>query len=288
MPLSLKVFLTSLAVFDDLGAIIVIAIFYSGSLHGAALGYAGITLVALILLNRVGVKKLWPYLVLGIMLWFFVEESGIHATISGVLLALAVPLRAKIDSKRFYNMCHCELSTFDQTEISHENMTLTPQQQDSLEAIESAYEAVQNPLVRLEHRLHPISAFFIMPLFAFANAGVQVSGISAPFFIPVSLGILLGLVLGKPLGIAGATYIASRLGWVQKPQILRWHHIIGASILGGVGFTMSIFVTQLAFEETGAIAVSKVFIVACSLFMGIVGLLCLVRAEKTTPRDDAS
>ena len=207
VPLSLKVFLTSLAVFDDLGAIIVIAVFYTGSLHLAALGYAAIALGALIALNRFGVKKLWPYLILGVALWLCVEESGIHATIAGVLLALTIPVRARIDSKKFLKICHSELTTFDETEINRKDMVLTSEQQDSLEALEDAYEAVQNPLVRLEHFLHPISAFFIMPLFALANAGVQISGVGSSFFSPVSLGVLAGLVLGKPLGIAGATIV---------------------------------------------------------------------------------
>jgi NhaA family Na+:H+ antiporter len=127
-----------------------------------------------------------------------------------------------------------------------------------------------------------------MPLFALANAGVQVSGISFPLIEPMSLGILLGLVLGKPLGIVGATYIAERLGWVHKPDSLGWKHIIGAGILGGVGFTMSIFITQLAFEDAAMIDLAKLFIVACSLFMGIAGVLYLWRVSNKNQYSDVS
>jgi len=277
VPLSLKIFITSLAVVDDLGAVILIAIFYTSSLNMIVLGYAAIVLAALILLNRLGIKKLMPYLLLGVVLWFLIGASGIHATIAGILLAITIPVRSRIDAQQFLNICHCRLTDFKDEEAERKNILLTQEQQDSLEDIEDAYEAVQNPLMRLEHRLHPFSAFFIMPLFALANAGVQISGISFPLIEPVSLGILLGLVLGKPLGIIGATYLAHRLGWAQKPSSLTWKHIIGAGILGGVGFTMSIFITHLAFEDANTIALVKLFIVTCSLFMGIAGMLYLWR-----------
>jgi NhaA family Na+:H+ antiporter len=275
VPLTLKIFLTSLAVFDDLAAVILIALFYTSSIDLPSLGYAAATLVALVLLNRLGVKKLVPYLLLGILLWFWIEASGIHATIAGILLALTIPVGSRISGERFLDISRYELDAFGKHETNRKNILLTPEQQDSLEAIEDAYEAVQNPLVRLEHRLHPISAFFIIPLFAFANAGVQIAGGAFQLLSPVSLGIVLGLTLGKPLGIIGITYLTERLGWVQKPSSLSWKHIIGAGILGGVGFTMSIFITQLAFEDAAIIASAKLFIVACSLGMGIIGVLYL-------------
>ncbi len=275
VPLTLKIFLTSLAVFDDLAAVILIALFYTSSIDLPSLGYAAATLAALVLLNRLGIKKLVPYLLLGVLLWFWVEASGIHATIAGILLALTIPVRSRISSERFLDISRYELDAFDKHETNRKSMLLTPEQQDSLEAISDAYEAVQNPLVRLEHLLHPIRAFFIIPLFAFANAGVQMAGGGFQLLTPVSLGILLGLTLGKPLGIIGFTYLTERLGWVQKPSSLSWKHIIGAGILGGVGFTMSIFITQLAFEDAAIIASAKLIIVACSLAMGIIGVLYL-------------
>ena len=275
IPLTLKIFLTSLAVFDDLAAVILVALFYTSSVDLPSLGYAAATLAALVLLNRLDVKKLVPYLLLGALLWFWVEASGIHATIAGILLALTIPVGSKISGEKFLDISRYELDAFGKHETNRKNILLTPGQQDSLEAIEDAYEAVQNPLVRLEHRLHPISAFFIIPLFAFANAGVQLAGGSFQLINPVSLGILLGLTLGKPLGIIGFTYLAERLGWVQKPSSLAWKHIIGAGILGGIGFTMSIFITQLALDDAAVITSAKFFIVVCSVVMGIIGVLYL-------------
>lgn len=277
VPLALKVFLVSLAVFDDLGAIILVAVFYTGSLDWVALGYAAITLLALTLMGAFRIKRLSLYLILGIVLWFWVEQSGIHATLAGVMLALTIPLRSRISSEKFLNISRRELATFSEDEIHRKSILLTSEQQDSVETMVEAYEAVQSPLVRLEHHLHPITAYFVMPLFAFANAGVRISDLSLAMFSSVSLGILLGLLVGKPLGIAGATYVADRLGWARKPSRLSWKHIIGAAILGGVGFTMSIFITDLAFADAQVIAMSKLIIVGTSLAMGIVGTVYLLR-----------
>ncbi|MBM3132769.1 MAG: Na+/H+ antiporter NhaA [Chloroflexi bacterium] len=279
VPLSLKIFLTSLAVFDDLGAIVVIAIFYNASIDWAALGYAAIILATLVMVNRLGVKALWSYLVLGIVLWFWVRESGIHATIAGVLLAMTVPVRARLNSDRFLHICRHELKSFEKAGFSSETMLLNPKQQDSLEMLKHAYDAVQNPLVRLERALHPISAFLVMPLFALANAGVEISGIGDSPVNPVTLGIVAGLAFGKPLGIFGATYLADRLGWAQKPEGLPWRIILGGALLGGVGFTMSIFVTQLGLEAD-AIGAAKLFILASSLVMGTIGTVYLLRTVR--------
>lgn len=280
VPLSLKIFITSIAVVDDLVAIAVIAIFYTGSIDFASLGYAAIVIAALVVMNRTGIKKLLPYLMLGIVLWFFVQASGIHATIAGVALALTIPVRSRISGSQFLNVCSVELADFKQEEDNSESILLTSRQQDALEEVQDAYDAVQNPLVRLEHQLHPFSAFIVMPIFALANAGVQISGVEFSILQPVTLGIIVGLVFGKPLGIIGFTYLASRFGWVKKPDTLSWKHIIGAGLLCGVGFTMSIFITNLAFEDAAMISLAKLAIVACSLLMGIIGVLYLRRACK--------
>lgn len=279
IPLSLKVFLASLAVFDDLGAIVVIAAFYNASMDVAALGYAAAILGALIFLNRAGVKALWPYLLLGIGLWFWVKESGIHATIAGGLLAMTVPVRARLDSERFVRICRRELEAFEKCGYSGETMLLTPGQQDSLEMIEKAYLAVQNPLVRLERGLHPLSAYVVMPLFALANAGVALSGIGGSLVGPVTIGVLVGLAVGKPLGIFGATYLADRLGLARKPEGLPWRVIFGGALLGGVGFTMSIFVAHLGLAS-GTVGPAKLFILMGSLLMGVMGSLYLLRVAR--------
>lgn len=282
IPLSLKVFLTSLAVVDDLGAVLMIAVFYSNSVDWASLGWALAILSGLVALNITGIRKLVPYLLLGAGLWFFIERSGIHATVAGVLLAMTIPVRSRISSIRFLEICSYELNAFSEEELKRQNMLLTPTQQDSLETLSEAYEAVQNPLVRLEHVLHPISAFFIMPLFALANAGVQITGITQPVLNPVTLGIILGLALGKPLGIFGFAYLAERLGWAQRPANLPWRLVLGAGILGGVGFTMSIFISHLVFSDPALMAIAKLVIVTCSFTLGVIGVGYLFLASRKT------
>jgi len=276
-PLSLKIFLVSLAVIDDLGAILVIAIFYGESLQFAFIGYAAIVLLALFLLNHLGIRKLWPYLILGVALWIFVHQSGIHATIAGVLLAMTIPVRSKISSKQFVQICKYEIDIFTKKDKDREGILLNDEQVDSVEMLASSYEAVRNPLARLEKAWHPISSFIIMPIFALANAGIHISGLSSPLITPVTLGIVFGLMLGKPIGITSATYIAHRLGWAKKPNAISWKHVFGAGILGGVGFTMSIFITQLSFEDPTSISIAKLFILCSSLIMGIAGVLYLLR-----------
>ncbi len=284
VPLALKVFIVTLAVVDDLGAVILIAGFYTESLNLAFIGFAALILTALMLLNRIGIKELMPYLLFGIALWFFMEGSGIHTTIAGVLLAFTIPVHSKISTKQFVKICSFAVDEVKKGESERKNILLTPEQQDSLEYMANSYDAVQSPLVRLEHRLLPFSSFIVMPVFALANAGIQISGISQPILQPVSLGILLGLVLGKPIGIIGATYLGYRLGWVKKPSSCTWKHIIGAGILGGVGFTMSMFISNLAFDNPDTLTLAKLFIVGSSLLMGFVGVIYLwiiSRSDKT-------
>ncbi len=276
-PLSLKIFLVSLAVIDDLGAILVIAVFYGEALQFAFLGYATLVMVALFALNRLGIKKLWPYLLLGIALWICIHQSGIHATIAGVLLAMTLPVRSKISSEQFVQICRYELDNFIERDKERKSILLNEEQVDAVEMLASSYEAVRNPLVRLEKAWHPISSFIVMPVFALANAGIQISGLSSQFITPVTLGIVLGLMLGKPIGITSATYIAHRLGWAKKPNAISWKHVFGAGILGGVGFTMSIFITQLSFEDPATTSMAKLFILCSSLIMGVIGVLYLMR-----------
>ncbi|MEN8615227.1 Na+/H+ antiporter NhaA [Dehalogenimonas sp. THU2] len=281
VPLALKVFLVSLAVIDDLGAILIIAVAYSSNLDWASLGLAAIVVAGLIMLNAGGVKKISPYLLLGLFLWYFVFQSGIHATIAGVVLALTIPVRQRISSKEFVDTCKLELDTFNGAEAKRKNVLLTSDQQDAVEKIGEAYEHVQNPLLRLEHTLHPISAFFIMPVFALANAGVSLGG-DIDMIQPVTMGIIAGLLIGKPLGIIGLTWLISKLGWISKPASCQWNHIIGAGLLGGVGFTMSIFITGLAFTDFKLIDSAKLAIVLTSLMAGLIGVFYLWRLPAPT------
>jgi len=204
VPVSLKLFLMTLAIIDDLGAIIVIAIFYSHELSTLSLALAGACLVALIAMNRLGVVKLGPYMVIGLILWVCVLKSGVHATLAGVTLAFCIPLRT--------------------------------------------HNAEASPSLSLEHALHPWVAFGILPLFAFANAGVSLAGVNLESFTHhVPMGIAAGLLIGKTVGVFGLTWLAVRSGIAALPQGANWGQLFGVAILCGIGFTMSLFVGSLAF-----------------------------------------
>ena len=204
VPVSLKLFLMTLAIIDDLGAIIVIAIFYSGALSTLSLALAAACIVALIAMNRLGVVKLGPYMIIGLILWVCVLKSGVHATLAGVTLAFCIPLRTK--------------------------------------------NAEPSPLLTLEHALHPWVAYGILPLFAFANAGLSLSGVTVESFTHhVPMGIAIGLLLGKTLGVFGLTWLAVKTGIAALPQGANWGQVLGVAILCGIGFTMSLIVGSLAF-----------------------------------------
>ncbi len=205
VPVSLKLFLMTLAIIDDLGAIVVIALFYSGELSSLSLMLAGASILALIVMNRLGVAKLGPYLLVGLVLWVCVLKSGVHATLAGVVLAFCIPLRIKASKA--------------------------------------------SPLLSLEHGLHPWVAYGILPLFAFANAGVSLAGVTLDNFThPVPMGIAAGLLIGKTLGVFGLTWLTIQTGLAKLPNEANWGQVLGVSILCGIGFTMSLFVGSLAFE----------------------------------------
>tara|TARA_Y100000031_G_scaffold82459_1_gene90830 strand:+ start:154 stop:1326 length:1173 start_codon:yes stop_codon:yes gene_type:complete len=238
VPISLKVFLTALAIIDDLGAIVIIAFFYSGDLSVFNLSLMLISFVGLLTLNKFGVKIFIPYLIIGILLWHFTHESGIHSTISGVLLACTIPHRKK--EKDF------------------------------------------SLLIKLEHAISPYVAFGIMPLFAFANAGVSLDGISfSSLLLPVPLGILLGLFIGKQLGVFLFSYVSIKLGFAQMPNNSNWIELYGVGILTGIGFTMSLFVGNLAFiENTQYIDGVKLGVLSGSLLSTLSGYLLILATSK--------
>ena len=238
VPISLKIFLTALAIIDDLGAILIIAFFYSGDLSITYLSLILISYILLLVLNKLGVKKFIPYLIIGALMWFFTYKSGIHATIAGVLLASTIPHRVK--NKDF------------------------------------------SLLIKLEHAISPYVAFLIMPIFAFANAGVSLMGLSLSSLLePVPLGILLGLFIGKQVGVMVSSYLAVKLGAAQMPDNSSWLSLYGVSILTGVGFTMSLFVGNLAFA--GSINYMdgvKIGVLSGSLLSTIFGYFLLLYASK--------
>ncbi|MDE5602951.1 MAG: sodium/proton antiporter NhaA [Helicobacter sp.] len=285
VSVSVKVFLVSLAVADDLGAIIVIALFYSSGLNFSWLLVAAGIILILVVLNKMGVKALTPYMILGVFLWIAVHNCGIHATIAAVALAFTIPVSPKVDTLSFMEKMKIVISHFQEAEKQKEGILLQSEQVEALHHLAQHKNAVQNPLVRLEHTLAPYSSFLIMPIFAFANAGVSI-GANIDFGIDhVFLGILCGLVLGKPIGIFAFTFLAEKLGIAARPQGVSWVEIFGAGALGGIGFTMSIFVTNLAFSGEHALVatdVAKISILIASFTAGILGSIFFLIRDKVT------
>lgn len=250
VPGSLKIFLTALAIIDDLGAVLIIAVFYTSGLSLTYLGAAFAVIALLVVLNRMRVLTLLPYIVLGVVLWVLVLKSGVHATLAGVALALTIPL--KISSGSGHDLDH-------------------------------------SPLHRLEHGLHKIVPFFVIPIFGFANAGVSLGGLSAAALVePLTLGVAAGLVAGKLVGVFGSSALAIRLGFADLPVNAGWLHMIGISLLCGIGFTMSLFIGLLAFASEVALQDAvKVGILAGSLIAALVGAAVLLAAPAASGAEEA-
>jgi NhaA family Na+:H+ antiporter len=284
-PLGLKVFLTALAIVDDILAVVVIALFYTSDVSWGALGVGAVFLVALVAANLGGVGKPLPYALLGIGLWLCFLESGVHATIAGVLLAMTVPASSFIDTEVFLKRSRGLLDRFEQAgERGGDPVLCNEERQGALHALNRANEDVEPPLQELEHALHPWVVFVIMPLFALANAGVLLGeDFTSTLLNPVSVGIVAGLLLGKQVGITLFAWLAVKSGMSEMPQGVTWLHIYGASWLGGIGFTMSLFISDLAFAEGSLLDVAKVGILTASLIAGIAGwsIIRLANAPHT-------
>ncbi len=278
VPLSLRVFLTAVAIIDDLGAILVIAIFYSTNISLLMLGLAGITLLILIILNLLHVRSPLVYLLFGIVLWFLFLKSGVHSTIAGVLLAFTIPAKARINSKHFYETTMSVLDRIKESGILSKETSVSSEIHDHTYTIEEHCEKVTSPAQRLEHKLHPYVAFFIMPVFALANAGISFSG-DTEIINSISIGIFLGLIFGKAIGVTLFTYIPVKLKISDMPASTNIGHIIGVAFLAGIGFTMSIFITSLAFKNIDFINTAKAGILAASLIAGIIGYIILKRSK---------
>jgi NhaA family Na+:H+ antiporter len=276
------VFLAALAIVDDMGAVLVIAIFYSHALAWSALVAAALIVALLIGLNAMGVRHLWPYLLAGIALWYFMHESGVHATVAGVALAFTIPTHTRINAADFSRQGRRILDRFDRTKSGDLLVITSKAQQEALFRLDNASRGVIAPILRLEHALHKFSAFVVMPLFAFANAGVRIGG---PLdHAEVTVGVILGLVVGKPLGIAAAALGAIKSGVGELPSGVGWTSLLGYACLAGIGFTMSLFIAMLAFNETGPVNAAKSGILAGSLLAGIAGAIFLRIASRF--RDD--
>ncbi|MER8728547.1 Na+/H+ antiporter NhaA [Mesorhizobium sp. M0018] len=250
VPGSLKIFLTALAIIDDLGAVLIIAVFYTSGLSLAYLGAAFAVIALLVVLNRMRVLTLLPYILLGIVLWVLVLKSGVHATLAGVALALTIPLK------------------------------ISPG---------SGHDLDHSPLHRLEHGLHKVVAFFVIPIFGFANAGVSLAGLSAAALAePLTLGVAAGLLAGKLVGVFGSSALAIRLGFADLPVNAGWLHMVGISLLCGIGFTMSLFIGLLAFASDAALQDAvKVGILAGSFIAALLGAAVLLVAPAAGEAEEA-
>lgn len=301
VPVSLKIFLTAFAIADDLGAVLVIAIFYTETLawNSLLIGLAGIA--GLALFNRAGGRALTIYTGFAIVSWLGFFHSGVHATIAGVLAAMTIPVHQRINSNKFLDFSNKLLHIFQKEGVVGEDVYPNSQQRAVLRELERACELVETPLHRLEHMLQPWVSFAIMPLFALVNAGVHIDPESLSELLhPVSLGIILGLVVGKLVGISLTTFLAVRLKLATLPSDATWPQIIGISALGGMGFTMSLFVAGLAFGQghAGAVhpvsaemealhSIAKIGILTASTIAGLLGALLLHRAGRDVSQADA-
>jgi NhaA family Na+:H+ antiporter len=272
VPISLKIFFTALAIADDLGAVLVIALFYSGEIQTVALVAAGLILAALIGLNRFGVRRPLPYALLGVGLWLAFLESGLHPTIAGVLLAITIPAHVKGQATAYAAQCTAALRGLG-PDGDHDH---DRRQQAAAQTLEVIAEQIQSPLQRLERVLNPWVAYLILPIFAFANAGVSVQGnLLEALTHPVALGIITGLVLGKPMGITLLSWLAVRLKIAELPVGVTWKQLFTASWLAGIGFTMSLFIASSAFDSAMLLGVSKVAILVASLLASVMGFALL-------------
>jgi len=278
VPTALKIFLTALAIVDDLGAVLVIALFYTEKISWIALGVAAALLVVLAVANRLGVRSLLVYGIVGAAVWVAVLKSGVHATVAGVLLAMTIPVRTRIPIEDFLArgralLDRLEANVSGQPMVSHDRLA-------SVIALEDACEKVESPLHRLEHGLHGWVSYFIMPVFALANAGVALGGGLSGLVAPAGLGVLLGLVLGKQIGVAGFSWLAVKSGVARLPGGVTWRHVYGAAWLAGIGFTMSLFIANLAFGAGELLDGSKLAILCASVVAAVGGWLVLRGAGR--------
>ena len=288
IPLALKVFLAALAIVDDLGAVLVIAVFYTEQLSWAALGIGLALLAGLAVANRMQARSPLIYTVVGVFVWLAFLKSGVHATVAGVLVAMTIPARTRIDTAEFLSRGRRILDYFDAAGEEGSSVLTNRSQQAAVQEMENACEAAQSPLQRIEYELHHWVAFGIIPLFALANAGVHLGGnLGAAFGERVTLGIILGLMIGKPIGITLFAWLAVRLRLADLPSATTWRAIRGVSLLGGIGFTMSLFIAGLAFPGVPELNEdAKIGIFVASLVAGVAGFLVL-RGFNPKPAGDA-
>ncbi len=277
IPTSLKVFFTAMAIADDVGGILVIALFYSSAMDYTSLVFAALIVVALLVLNRWRVYSPLPYALLGIGLWFALLQSGVHPTLAGVLLAATIPTRSPANLDRLVAQADTVLNRYDYEAQEH-------REQAVVHGLKTVLDRMEPPAQRLEHAFQPWTTYLILPIFALANAGVILGAdAGANLGHPVSLGIISGLVIGKPLGVSFFAWLATRLGWAEMPPEIGWKQFLSASFLAGIGFTISLFITQASFADPQLLSAAKVAILMASVLSAVLGFVLL---NLTSPSYD--
>lgn len=276
VPLTIKLFLTTLAITDDLGAVLVIAFFYTLDISVFNLAVGGGFMAILIIANYIGIRSTLFYAITGIIgLWLAFLMSGVHATIAGVLAAFTIPARAKIDEIGFVKILKKYTTLFENSPPNQTHL-ITHDQLEIIQAIKKESNNAETPLQQLEHAMLPLVAYFVVPIFALSNGGIELSGeLLNSITHPVTLGVTLGLLLGKFLGVFGFSYILVKLKLAVLPQGVNWFHISGVALLAGIGFTMSLFISELAFTDPQMILQAKLGILIASILAAILGFLIL-------------
>jgi NhaA family Na+:H+ antiporter len=285
VPKTLLTFLVALAIVDDLGGVIVIALFYTDQIVMNALGIAALFIGILIFFNRAGIRHPVPYFLIGLLLWLAMLKSGVHATLAGVITALMIPASPKYEPTMFSSLVRNLMNKFDQSYRPGESIMRNEEQRAILQTLENGVQLVETPLQRLEHSMHIWVAFLIIPIFALANAGIPIefAKLGESLTHPVALGVIVGLLLGKFIGIAGFSWVAIKLGIGALPEGTNFKQIVGVAILGGIGFTMSIFIAELAFTgQEENLLMAKTGILFASVVAGVVGYLWLLKSSQPT------
>jgi Na+:H+ antiporter, NhaA family len=281
VPVAVRIFLTAAAIVDDIGSILVVAVFYSGDLSLVYLGAAAALVTCLALLNRWRVYRVTPYLLVGVLLWICIHAGGLHATLSGVLLALFIPTRAPPNLKALMTQAHLIIESEAQhgAEVLRHGPSLP-----AMRALDAIHARLESPADRMLRQVGPLSSYLVLPLFAIANAGVLLNATVLRGHGPLMLAIIVGLVVGKPLGLGLASALAVRLGWAVKPDEYSWRQLIGAGALAGIGFTMSLFIAEQSFLDSSDFAAAKIAIFTASILSAVVGIALLWRPGREAPR----
>ena len=289
VPKALITFLVALAIVDDLGAVMVIALFYTDTIAFGPLALCGGLFALLLAFNLVGIRNTMPYFIVAVLMWYAMQQSGVHATLAGILGALSVPAIPKYDPTRFSEHVKELIRRFDASHKPGKSIMTNIELRAVVQALKNSVHSVEAPLQRLEHTWHMPVAYFVIPIFALANAGIPLSSGSLGEILtnPVMHGVSLGLVVGKFIGITGASWLVLKLGVAELPKNTRFTQIAGVSLLAGIGFTMSIFVAQLGFgERNDLLLVAKTGIIAASLLAGVAGFIWLYLVSRPGEAED--